>query len=248
MKSLLFFHETFVMHVFALFTSFVLATNGSLFLLPDWSPPSDFILDPLQQTLDVDLAEDSSSPESHIGKGAFSDDLEDPKLEQAISDLNDHGGDAGSLYFAGTINTNDNCRPDDDDDDLQPLRKKTRAESSCPTDPGGEAREENTGNRMPKTDFFPLEGSTPWVDFNSIDRNIGYCPAFFYDILLIPVCASADEAYIKKNHLGYYNLDHAMRGMIISYPLPLFFPLIILTWAIFSRTDPVIEGGLMILT
>lgn len=232
-KQLFCLYAKFIMHTFALLISFILAAKGSLFPLFDWLLPNDSVVDPHQEKLDADFMKKPTSSESYVGLGSFFDDPEYPALERASSDLDDHGGGASSSYLTGTFNTNDDCEPDNDG--LQISHKRHRVERLCPADQkfknnqenpdGGKADEGTSGNEMPNSDdnsLFPLLDGIPLVDFSSINRNIGYCPEFFYGLLVIPVCASADPAYIKKILLIYYNLDHAMRGMIISYLSPCF--------------------------
>ena len=215
------------MLVFILLISFIVAANGSLFPQSDWLLPDDSVLDSYQENLYTDFIEESSNSGSHSGSGTLFDDLENLTIEQANSDSDDYGGDASSSYLAGTININADC--ESYEEGVQPSRKKPRAESFCPADqklknsqedPDGERSDEDIiGNEMPKGDntrpFHLLDG-IPLVDFHSIDRQFGYCPEFFYGLLIIPVCASADPAYIKKTLLVYYNLNHAMRGIFFS--------------------------------
>ena len=216
------------MLIFIIFISLTLAANENLFTLSDGSLPNDSVLDSHVEKLDTDFMKEPSSLGSHLDSAAFFDDPENPFFEQADSDSDDHGSDSNSRYFAETGNFKYDCASSKEG--LQPSRKKPRAEKFCPIDQnlknsqqdaaGGSSDEGNTGSENPGDDDsspLHLPADIPLVDFNSIDRNIGYCPEFFYGLLAIPVCASADPASIKKISLVYYNLDHAMRGTIISY-------------------------------
>lgn len=215
------------MLIFALFISFTLAANASLLSLFDWLSPNDSVLDPYQEKSNTDFVKESSSPGSYSGSGAFFDGPEYPPFEHADSNVDIHPGDADSPYLAGTINNDADCPSYEEM--LQPSRKKPRAESFCPSDQnlknnqqdaaGERSDEGNTESEISEsedTSFSHLPDDIPLLDFNSIDRTIGYCPEVFYGFLTIPVCASADPAYIKTTLLVYYNLDHAMRGIIIS--------------------------------
>lgn len=210
------------MLIFNLFIPFTLAANGDLF---DWSLPNDSVLDFHADKSDTDFMKESSSLGSHLGSATFIDDPKIPFFEQANSDLDDHGSDSNSPYFAGTANFNYDCASPEEG--LQSTRKKARAEKFCPADQnlkdsqqdtaGGRSDGGTTGSEIPKNGDSSLADGIPLVDFNSIDRNIGYCPEFFYGLLAVPVCASADPASIKRITLLYYNLEHAMRGTIILY-------------------------------
>lgn len=218
------------MHVLALFVSFILAANGSFFPLFDGSLPDDSLFDPNQEKLDAAFMEDLSGPESQLDLGGFFDDPNDPASEQAFSNSDEYGSDVGSSYLIGTMKTNDVCESDDGDGGvggLQPSRQKKRAEGFCSTDQKDQIGQQDTDsenstegsiiNELPNDDeTSPMLDGIPLVDFRSINRNIGYCPKFFYDPLGIPVCGSADPADITKTPLNYYNLNHAMRRMIIS--------------------------------
>ena len=221
------------MLVFTLFISFFLATDGGLLPQFDWFLPDESVLDSHKENLYTDFIEESSSWGSPSGSATIFDDLENLTLEQPNPDFDDYGDDASSSYLADMIGINADC--ESYGDGVQPSRKKPRAERSCPADqklrnsqqdPDGETSDERiTGNEMPKGDNtrrLQLLDGLPLVDFHSMDRQIGYCPEYFYGLLVIPVCASADPAYIKKILPVYYNLDHAMRSMIFSCFLTFF--------------------------
>lgn len=197
------------MLIFNLFISFALAANGDLFTLSEWSLPNDPGLDSLMEKSDTDFMKKLSSPGPYSSSGALFDDPENPLFEPANLDLDDHGSASSAPSLAGTISPNGDC--ESYEDGLQPSRKRPRAAKFCPTDQniknnqqdaaGERSDEGSTGSDIPKgddTNLFHLPDSIPLVDFNSIDRNIGYCPEFFYGLLAIPVCASADPAFIKK--------------------------------------------------
>lgn len=208
------------MHSFALFLSVFLVADGVSFAQVNWLTDDGSLFD-------------TGSPESDLSVGSLSLDI--PSISAALPDspgifapeedpLN-FDDDADSMFLAGT--TNNDCGSSAD-----LLRGKLRARGSfCAVNQqpkAGQGDRESqlgggiidSGQSNDDTVSQPILDGTPLVDYKSLDRNFGYCPSDFYSTLSIPVCASDDPALTRKSFgaLGvYYNLDHAMLGMITSY-------------------------------
>lgn len=206
------------MHLLALFGLICLIANRASSADLHWFLTDKSNVESSLETSEPDFMEASLSPKPFLSSGIFLN------VFDGDTDNNDDD-DASSLFLAEITTSNNAC---ENNVSLQPLSRKLRARNSCPINQvprvdqhhpnsqiGNDANmEDGLSNNDDKTPLFQLNG-IPLVDFRSIDRKIGYCPGDFYHVLIIPVCASENPADIRKSFGLYYNLDHAMRGMVV---------------------------------
>ncbi len=228
------------MHLFSIFSSIILFADAKSFAQLDWTIDEDYISHiTLQPSLEPDILAESSwsTASSQWGPSGdfFLDDFRDTNpIPEDILFLDVDVDDANSIaLFEETTNNSLFC---EHNDNLPVPGKARAARSFCSTDQKPKENQQdqdlnNNNNRddeddanpeieIPNSDdddtsrFHILDG-IPLVDFRSISRDHGaYCPTFFYDTLIIPVCASENRDDIKKSYGVYYDLYRAMLSML----------------------------------